>query len=202
MKKALAIALFSTCLRLSAADPHMSADERAKAIRLLQSSQKEFLSSVEGLTDEQWNYKPGPDRWSVGETAEHILLSEGELFAYVQKALASDPNPDWEAKTKGKTEFIEKVMGDRSHKAQAPEGLRPTNRFGSPQDSLKHFEESRAKTIQFLKDTKDLRQHAADNPALGKKLDAYQWILFVGAHSERHTKQINEVKADPNFPKK
>ncbi len=28
------------------------------------------------------------------------------------------------------------------------------------------------------------------------------WILFIAAHSERHTKQINEVKADPSFPKK
>jgi len=29
----------------------------------------------------------------------------------------------------------------------------------------------------------------------------YEWILFIAAHSERHTKQILEVKADPNFPK-
>ena len=42
--------------------------------------------------------------------------------------------------------------------------------------------------------------HAADSP-FGAKLDAYEWILFVGTHSERHTKQILEVKADPNFPK-
>ena len=47
----------------------------------------------------------------------------------------------------------------------------------------------------------DLREHATDSP-LGKQLDAYEWILFAGAHSERHTKQIEEVKADPNFPKK
>lgn len=30
----------------------------------------------------------------------------------------------------------------------------------------------------------------------------YQNIILVAAHSERHTKQIDEVKADPNFPKK
>jgi hypothetical protein len=45
-----------------------------------------------------------------------------------------------------------------------------------------------------------LRDHAIDSP-LGKKLDAYQWVLFISAHSERHTKQINEVKADAGFPK-
>ena len=38
--------------------------------------------------------------------------------------------------------------------------------------------------------------------ALGQPLDAYEWLLFVSAHSERHTKQILEVEADPNFPKK
>ena len=33
------------------------------------------------------------------------------------------------------------------------------------------------------------------------KLDCYEWILFLTAHSERHLKQILEVKADPGFPK-
>jgi len=26
------------------------------------------------------------------------------------------------------------------------------------------------------------------------------WLIFCGAHSERHTKQINEVKASTKFP--
>jgi len=36
---------------------------------------------------------------------------------------------------------------------------------------------------------------------MGKNLDGYEFILFIAGHSERHTKQIAEVKADPNFPK-
>ncbi len=76
----------------------------------------------------------------------------------------------------------------------------PSKRFGSPEGSLKHFLEARTTTEDFLKKTPALREHAVDSP-LGKKLDAYEWILFISAHSERHTKQILEVKADPNFPK-
>src|SRR5437868_1652218 len=110
---------------LQASDGNITVAERAHAIKLLQDSQKEFLSLVDGLTEEQWNYKPGPDRWSVGETAEHIVLADGGLFGGVERALAAPPNPDWEAKTRGKTEFLEKVMVDRSHKAQAPEQLVP-----------------------------------------------------------------------------
>jgi hypothetical protein len=98
-------------------------------------------------------------------------------------------------------EFVLKAIPDRSQKVQAPEPLKPSNRFGWVKDSLKHFEETRAKTVTFLNNTTDLRDHAIDSP-LSKKLDAYQWLLFIGAHSERHTKQMQEVKDDPNFPKK
>ena len=43
--------------------------------------------------------------------------------------------------------------------------------------------------------------HSVPHPAL-KTIDAYQWLLLLAAHSARHTAQIEEVKADPNFPKK
>jgi len=70
------------------------------------------------------------------------------------------------------------MIPDRSQKAQAPEPLKPTNRFGSPEGSVKHFLESRTQTEQFLNSTPDLRQHVTDTP-LGMKL-----------HSDRHLKQI------------
>jgi hypothetical protein len=77
--------------------------------------------------------------------------------------------------------------------------LQPTNRFGSPAAAQKHFVESRATTEEYLKGATGLRAHLTDSP-MGK-LDGYQWVLLIAAHSERHTKQMLEVKADPNFPK-
>ena len=53
---------------------------------------------------------------------------------------------------------------DRSNKVQAPEALKPTNRFGFPQGSIDHFVESRAKTKDFLKTTPGLRDHAVEVP--------------------------------------
>jgi hypothetical protein len=37
-----------------------------------------------------------------------------------------------------------------SNKVQAPDPLKPTNPFGSPQAAMKHFVESRATTEDFL----------------------------------------------------
>lgn len=119
----------------------------------------------------------------------------------VQKQVMQAPARTEAVDLKAIDDFVVTAIADRSQKVQAPEPLAPSNRFGSAEASVKHFKESRAKTLAFLNETKDLRDHAIDSP-LGKKLDAYQWLLFISAHSERHTKQIEEVKADPSFPKK
>jgi hypothetical protein len=176
-------------------------EERDKAIKYLEKTRAGVLEATKGLSEAQWNFKPAPDRWSVAEVTEHIAAAEDFLMNMIQEKVMKAPARTEADDVKALDELVLQKIPDRTNKAQAPEPLRPTNRFGSPKASLKHFKESRAKTILFLKNTKDLRLHAADSP-LGKKLDGYEWVLFIAAHSERHTKQINEVKADPNFPRK
>lgn len=187
---------------LQASNADITAAERAHAIKLLQDSQKEFLSLVDGLTEEQWNYKPGPDRWSVGETAEHIVLAEGGLFANLERAMAAPPNPDWETKTRGKTEFIEKVMVDRSHKAQAPEAIVPHGKL-THEEVIQRYKAGRAKTMKFAEENEvALKEHTADHPfPVFGTLNAYQWLIYIPLHNMRHDQQIAEVKASPGFPK-
>ena len=174
--------------------------EKDKAIQYLESTKQGVIDATKGLSAAQWNFKSAPDRWSVAEVMEHIAAAEdyirGNITQNVMKAPARGASED----VKALDDTVVAKVPDRSHKAQAPEPLKPTNRFGSPEAALKHFLESRQETEAFLTSHNDLRDHATDSP-MGKKLDAYEWVLFLTAHSERHTKQILEVKADPNFPK-
>jgi uncharacterized damage-inducible protein DinB len=174
--------------------------DRDRAVKYLESTRQGVQDATAGLSQAQWNFKPAPDKWSVAEVTEHIAAAEDFLRGMVtEQVMKAPPRPAGED-VKAIDEMVLTAIPDRTHKAQAPEPLKPTNRFGSPEGSLKHFAESREQTLDFLKKHDDLRDHASDSP-MGKKLDAYEWILFVAAHSDRHTKQINEVKADPNFPK-
>jgi len=138
----------------------------------------------------------------VAEVAEHIAVSEATILGFVQKQLMMSPaTPEKREPVKGKDEIVLQKVPDRSHKAQAPEFLRPTGRWATEADLTKAFEESRRATIDYVRTTNDdLRDHFLDHPLLGT-LDGYQWLLLISAHSERHTAQIEEVKADPNFPK-
>jgi len=124
------------------------------------------------------------------------------LGGLVQQKIAQSPAaPEKREQVKGKDELILQKVPDRSHKAQAPEFLRPTGRWASEAELTKAFDDARAANIQYIRTTNDdLRDHFFDHPAFGT-LDGYQWLLLISAHSARHTEQIEEVKADPNFPK-
>ena len=182
------------------AEKTMTAEERAHVINLLKDSQKEYLDSLEGMTAAQWSFKAAPDRWSIGETAEHIMLAEAQLFGKLELAMASPANPDWEKKTAAKTAFLERVLVDRSHKAVAPETIRP---LGLPRDEvIRRYKEGRAKTLSFAQGTDaPLKEHTTEHPfPVFNTLNAYQWLLYIPLHNMRHDQQIAEVKASAGYP--
>jgi DinB superfamily len=195
--------LLAACSTVAAKAQGVSQADKDHALQYLESTKKGVLDATKGLSDAQWNFKPAPDRWSVAEVMEHLAAAEDMLRGMTQEQVMKTPaiparDP---AELKKIDDSVIAMVPDRSHKVDAPEPLRPTNRFGSPADAQKHFIESRSATEEYLKSTPDLRAHAIDSP-MGMKLDGYEWVLLIAGHSERHTKQMLEVKADPNFPKK
>jgi DinB superfamily len=178
----------------------LSKTDREKGVQYLEQTRDDVVAAVSGLSDAQWHFKAGLDRWSIAECLEHIALAEDFLRMNVEqnvmKAGPGAPDRDY-VKIDG---MVLAMIPDRSHKAQAPDALVPTDRW-TPEETLKHFLASREQTIEFMKNTPDLRAHVTDMPPMGQQLDAYEWLLFIGAHSKRHTEQIDEVKASPNFPK-
>ncbi len=173
--------------------------EKDRALQYLETTKKGVIDATKGLSEAQWNFKPAPDRWSIAQVMEHIALAEDFIRqADAEKVMMAPAVPGRDLK---KTDdAVLAMVPDRTHKVQAPEPLVPTNKFATPDEALKHFVESRSKTEDFLKTTPGMRDHAVDSP-MGVKLDGYEFVLLIAAHSERHTKQILEVKADPNYPK-
>ena len=165
----------------------------------LHSTRKQFLDSIEGLSEAQWNFKPDEKTWSVAEVAEHIAISEDTLFQMIEKQML--PGPAKTVDLKANDKAILKGLADRGKKFQAPEMLKPVHRWKNRDELTQHFKSSRDKLIVYIdKTSDDLRSHTAPHPVF-KELDAYQWILLISGHSERHTMQILEVKANPKFPK-
>lgn len=175
--------------------------ERKYATNLLKDTEKDFFKATRGLSDAQLKFKVAPERWSVEDCMKHIAGAEIMLRQMIDGNLKQAANPDQRAEIKVTDEQLVKMIEDRSTKFQAPEPLRPENSvFKTADEAANSFKENRDKLIDFVKSTQeDLRGHVIDFPT--GKMDAYQMILLIGAHSNRHTQQIREVMADPNFPK-
>jgi hypothetical protein len=193
--------LLLAVLALSLSAGSISDAERQKALDQLAASRARLMSTVESMTPQQWTFKSAPDRWSPAECVEHMALTEQRIFAGIQKSLAAPP--DAAKFDRARDEVLLARMPDRSRRAQAPEEVRPVGRpeFATVKSGIAAFDAIRAETVKFVRETPaDLRAHGFKHFAFGD-LDAYQWLVLVGAHSERHTRQIEEVKTAPNWPK-
>lgn len=201
MKRIRSILLVALTAVVTLSGAELDQGSRKILLDHLNQSSSEFAASIKGLTPEQWSYKPSPEVWSVAECAEHIALSEDFIREMIEtKMLAAPPPSRPAAEQQALDGKVIKMITDRSFKAKAPEPLRPTRQFSTPEAALQKFQENRAKTIALAKSRDDLRDHAGPHPAF-KELDTYQWLLYLSGHTMRHTAQLQEVKATPGFPK-
>ena len=169
--------------------------------RLLPRRKDAQAGQRDGLSPAQWNFKPAPDRWSIAQIAEHILLSEDFLFDRARQMLkspalpASTPRAD---RAQDERDYAQ--VTDRSRKFKSPPELQPPGRWPSPAALAQAFRQRRNRTIRYVETTQDdLRGHRSGSGADAQ--DAYEVLVMIAAHTERHLAQINEVKADPRYPK-
>lgn len=184
-----------------APDKTLSKKERKEAIQLLKSTEKDLLQELKGLSEAQLTYKPAPDRWSVEECVKHIAATEKMLWQLTAAGIQQPANPEKRSEIKMTDAQVIQMVEDRTQKRQTFDNLKPENiPFKSMNEALDSLRSSRARLTAYLKSTQDdLRNHVLTLPF--GQLDAYQMILFMGGHSNRHTQQIREVKADGGFPK-
>lgn len=202
MKKLFILIPLAATVSFSVHRSGLTDKEKEFAANHLQQSGNAVAESIKGLSEAQMNFKAAPDKWSVKECVYHIALAETNIWQWVQSIAQAPANPEKRADIKMSDEQVLAGLQDRSQKRKTFEPLEPKNaKWASVDEGLKAFQEERAKHIEYVKSTSDdLRNHVAVQTPLGA-LDSYQLVLFMSAHTLRHIKQIDEVKADPNFPK-
>jgi hypothetical protein len=201
MKKLTGILLAFIMISFVSPDNPLTKKERKFAVDLLKDTHKALQKSIDGLTDEQRNFKASDSTWSVDGCVKHIAVSEKILFGAVEEAMKKPVNPEKRADIKSTDEQIVNFMESRTTRVKTMDAMKPENSpFQSTAEALNSINESRKKIIDFVNSTnEDLRNHVVELPF--GTYDAYQIILMIGAHSNRHTQQIEEVKAQPGYPK-
>ena len=174
--------------------------ERKEAVKYINWCTKELKKSLKGLSETQLNFKPAADRWSPQDCMYHIAFSEGALRGALDQALNAPTDPKAKAELKATDEEIKAGVTSRANKVKTAEPFQPENTgFKSLAEAVSAFDSKRAMLVDLVKTTNaDLRNHVVALPF--GKMDAYQFILFIAGHSNRHTQQINEVKTVEGYP--
>lgn len=175
--------------------------DREFALKYLNETKDDYIKQLTGISDAQLNFRAAEGRWTIAEIAEHITVVEQALFGMITNGTVKSEPPKCEDPFRVADMMVITSVTNRSQKFTAPEQVRPNGRWKTRDELIASFEKTRNTTIDFMKSNKiDLRNRFGQAP-MGT-LDAFQQLLFMTGHSERHLAQLREVKADPNYPKK
>jgi len=160
-------------------------------------------AAVGGLTQEQADWRPAPERWSIGEILHHLGLANRQ-FARAVGMLIGRGRSEGLAAPPGSRRAWPRMrsIADASRSGPIKHPVRVTPTHGLPLDGLRReLAASHAAVVEQLPGLTglDLAALQLQHP-LGFELNLYQWVDITGAHERRHLAQINAVIASPGFP--
>ena len=150
--------------------------------------------SVEEIPPELRRQRPAPERWSVLEILEHLVLVERRLTFLLNQWLAEareqglPPGDDTDAEPARDLE----IVANRGYQVTASEAVHPKAGLDEAA-AWAALEEARRdlKATVLSGEGLPMGRFSRPHPALGP-LNFYDWVEFVGWHEARHTGQIRE----------
>ncbi len=175
-------------------------DDKTMALNYYQETLDNLSKNVSGLSEAQLHFKASDSTWSVSQCLEHIIITENMIFGMIKEAMEKPENPERREEIKFSDKEIMAMVIDRSEKYKAPEILIGKGKYNDAETAIADLKNQRAEVLSFIENTpiEELRNRVNDSPA--GATDAYQSLLFMAGHTVRHTLQIEEIKADANFP--
>jgi hypothetical protein len=177
----------------------LSDEERKAIVDLANSSRKSFESEARDLIPSQLAYKPTSSAWTILQLVEHQALLDRAVLAIVQGlgkgTLAGDSPGNLLA-----DEIITSAFSTLGKPYPMLTGTEPNGSLGDDRKPFKAFVEARKALLEYLKESKDpLRARRTDGPV--GKLDAYQWVIYLAAATERNARELKGFKSLKSFPK-
>lgn len=171
--------------------------DRQYQVQNLERTGEALEKATAGLTEEQWHFREGPQRWSIAEIVEHLALWEVIFAREINLAMRNSPNSSLKQACRTDSSYLSFIMEEKVH--NAPDYAKPTG-FIRGKSNLEFFQMRRRPIIAFVDSTQaDLRLY---HEAVGGGVfrDVHQVLMVQWGHVDRHLRQIQRVKEHPLFP--
>lgn len=174
--------------------------ELSQLIDELESIKREARTSFGQLTEEQLNWKPTPEEWSVGQCLDHLIVSNVGFFPVMGQVAVGQYTPSF----KERLPILPRLFGYlvlnavkplTPRKFKARPAFQPASSNISP-DIISRFETHQSEVVEHMKSTDgiDLHKTIITSPIASfitySLFNAYQIIV---AHEQRHLAQAKRV---------
>lgn len=176
----------------------ITSKERRLAIDELKESKTDVVKNIKSLSEKQLNFKKNKHSWSIKEYLHHIVLAEQNLWKMADAALKQQEKK-FEIKLSDEKALF--LLANSEAEQQAKEDFKlAQTKWKTTEQILDDFKTKRNELIKFAKTSTDnMRNHILQMP-IGY-IDSYQMLLYLAAHTRGHVKNIEEIMADPDFPR-
>ena len=176
--------------------PVWTEEDRKYLLDNLIQSKDELTKEVQNLTEEQWNFKENPDRWSINQIVEHLAIWELIVMHEISVALQMGEFPQIK-KYPPDSIFLgspnKEVTTDFTKPFSYPVPL--GNNTG--ENNLTWLTTMRNDSIEFVRyEERNLRLYYVN---FGPNI--HQKCMQIFSHTNRHLRQIKAVKSHPDYPK-
>jgi uncharacterized damage-inducible protein DinB len=172
----------------------ISALERQRLLAHLEMTSAWLMDEVEGLSDAQMTFRPAPDAWSIAQVLDHLVVVAPIYWQDLQRALAAPPADLVPRDTDANILWY---GIDRTNREDAIPSEVPQGKLRDLEALLAEYRTHHARLRQYVTaTTDDLRRHLVARQGS----DAYQWVLLISTHEQRHILQIREIKTASGFP--
>jgi uncharacterized damage-inducible protein DinB len=174
----------------------MAVLERQRLVAHLEMTGAWLSDEVSGLSPAQLQFRPAPGVWSILEVLEHLTVASPIYWRQFHEAMKM---PAGRSTPQGTDADILWYGIDRTQREKAIPSEDAKGQLRDLRPALDSLRGLHAEMLQYAKTTNDdLRGHYVER----QRSDAYQWLLLISTHEQRHILQIREIKANPRFPKK
>ncbi|MFB3779013.1 MAG: DinB family protein [Bryobacteraceae bacterium] len=170
--------------------------ERQRLVAHLEMTGSWLIDEVSGLSPAQLRFHPSPGAWSILENVEHLSITDPIYWRQFREAMKAPPKGTPDPARDADTLWY---GIDRTNRAPAIPSEDIKGNLRDLEAGLEVFRRVHREMLQYTRTTtEDLRSHYVER----ENCDAYQWLLLISTHAQRHILQIREIKSDPRFPKK
>jgi hypothetical protein len=162
---------------------------------------------VNGLSENQLNWKPAPDKWSIAQCLEHLTVSSAGFDQYFARAVAQGRErrtasdlPAYRPTLMGGW-LIKQLLPETTRKLPAPKIFRPA--ASEVSGAAEKFLEQQERFLEFVRQAEGIdynrtRLRSPVTPLMRYSL-ADAFVLTV-VHAQRHLGQARRVRETPGFP--